>query len=646
MAFQPQVILVPATLQTIGPWVNATFKYQQAFRGVHVSHDPSPANLRRFSVITVVGSAAQWGRDILSEVRHAAPHATLDAISAPDPAALRRELDERAAAGHRLGQASTAQGLQMRWPTDYPKVTQPFRARPEYYRQFQCEGQPLPGHEGIDIRAPVIGGQGSRIYACADGVVYTVHQTDDDQPYGARVRINHTAGGATYQTAYAHLTERSITVKAGDPVAAGQLIALSGNTGNSGGAHLHLTLKRFGATDARETDYPCDLIDPTPYLYWPNLRLTPIEPLNIRAEPTTDSAKRGLAMPGEELTPMSAHAVVLWDIWQPSGWVRVRTAAGLEGYCFAAYLQVVGVEPEIPPLPMGRFVAGLHGRADGAMQAADFRAVEVSRVEAVKLTTNASAADVAHLRQLNRDIFITARLFEDFRTPGGQPRAISARVFAEKFRPNPAGQQPTDFQRLYEQGIRYVEVHNEPNLTTEGFGPGGSWNSGAEFSAWFLEVIDRLRAWFPDALWGFPGLSPGAAIPSVRPQEMWDFLAQCAPAIAASDWLGVHQYFANTTEMKDGLEKIVRAYRRHWPDKLLMITEFSNPIKTVSKATKGQQYVAYYQMLEEIPGVGAAFAYVVSASDPAFQSETWREENGAITPIVAAVGARQVVAAD
>lgn len=396
MSFQAQVILVPGNAQTIGPWVNATFRYQQAFKTVSITYNPGPANLCRFPVITIVGGRDEWGRDIAAEVRQACPGATLDLIDVSSPHALRAVLDERVRIGKRLG----------------------------------------------DVR------------------------------------------------------------------------------------------------------------------------------------------------------------------------------------------------PEAPALPMGRFVAGLHGRADGEMQDADFKAVEVSKVEAVKLTTNASPQNVARLRQINPDMFIVIRLFEDFRSPAG-PRRITAEEFANKFRPNPPGQGPTDFQRFYEQGIRYAEVHNEPNLNNEGFG--GSWNSGAEFGAWYLEVIDRLRAWFPDAMWGFPGMSPGAVVPG-RPQEMWDFLSQCEDAIAASDWLGVHHYFKDLDEMADGFEHIVGEYRRRWPKKMLMVTEFSNPIKDVPKPVKGQQYVEYYRRTAQIPGVAAAFAYVVSASDAAFQAETWREEDGSITSIAAAVG--------
>ena len=51
------------------------------------------------------------------------------------------------------------------------------------------------------------------------------------------VKIRHEDGT---MAAYSHLTAGGVLVKVGDPIVAGQLIGLSGNTGNTGGLpHLH-----------------------------------------------------------------------------------------------------------------------------------------------------------------------------------------------------------------------------------------------------------------------------------------------------------------------------------------------------------------------------------------------------------------------
>ena len=138
------------------------------------------------------------------------------------------------------------------WPTDHKVITQEFGNNPEYYDQFD-----LPGHEGVDIRAP----HGSNIYAVADGEVYEV-KPEDGHNYGVRVRIR----SGKYRHIYAHLLDVAVSV--GDSVVAGQVIGRADDTGNSFGSHLHLTLKSDDARDGGEDyiGYPYDIVDPTPYL--------------------------------------------------------------------------------------------------------------------------------------------------------------------------------------------------------------------------------------------------------------------------------------------------------------------------------------------------------------------------------------------
>lgn len=156
--------------------------------------------------------------------------------------------------------------LRLRWPTEFGVITQRFLERPEFYGQFKYTGidgktYALPGHEGLDIRAP----QGSRVFACADGTVTQVRRDGNVDkkafPYGNQVRIQHAEG---YETIYAHLEEARVEV--GNQVRAGDLIGLADNTGNSSSSHLHLTVKKKGATANGATIFKNDIIDPTPLL--------------------------------------------------------------------------------------------------------------------------------------------------------------------------------------------------------------------------------------------------------------------------------------------------------------------------------------------------------------------------------------------
>ena len=65
--------------------------------------------------------------------------------------------------------------IELHWPTDYHVVTQRFGANPQIYAAYG-----LPGHEGIDLRAP----NNTNIYACADGEVFEVEKRANVHPYG------------------------------------------------------------------------------------------------------------------------------------------------------------------------------------------------------------------------------------------------------------------------------------------------------------------------------------------------------------------------------------------------------------------------------------------------------------------------------
>jgi murein DD-endopeptidase MepM/ murein hydrolase activator NlpD len=87
-------------------------------------------------------------------------------------------------------------------------------------------------HPGIDIAA----GMGAPIYASDTGVV--VFSGPSLRGYGNLIIVDH---GNGWQTAYAHLSQ--INAGCGAAVSQGQLIGLSGSTGNSSGAHLHFEMR-------------------------------------------------------------------------------------------------------------------------------------------------------------------------------------------------------------------------------------------------------------------------------------------------------------------------------------------------------------------------------------------------------------------
>lgn len=91
-------------------------------------------------------------------------------------------------------------------------------------------------HKGVDWLAP----QGTAVHAAAEGKVTRAGWYSN---YGYCVDIVHADGMITR---YAHLD--SISVSVGQAVSQGQLIAYSGNTGDSSAPHLHFEMWNHGST--------------------------------------------------------------------------------------------------------------------------------------------------------------------------------------------------------------------------------------------------------------------------------------------------------------------------------------------------------------------------------------------------------------
>ena len=120
---------------------------------------------------------------------------------------------------------TTGPGVPQRWPLD----------ETGYVTRGQVKaGGRDEAHPGIDIAVSV----GSLVRASGGAVV---RQRGEDPEYGLFVLLEHMDG---YQTMYGHLSR--ILITAGDSVARGQVIGLSGNTGRSTAPHLHFEIRQRG----------------------------------------------------------------------------------------------------------------------------------------------------------------------------------------------------------------------------------------------------------------------------------------------------------------------------------------------------------------------------------------------------------------
>lgn len=105
-------------------------------------------------------------------------------------------------------------------------------------------------HKGIDI-----GARYENVYAAASGYAYTL---ENPGGYGHYIMIVH---GDGYITLYGHLNSYNISY--GQYVTQGQVIAQSGNSGSSQGAHLHFEIRKASSLS---NYFSSSFLNPVDYL--------------------------------------------------------------------------------------------------------------------------------------------------------------------------------------------------------------------------------------------------------------------------------------------------------------------------------------------------------------------------------------------
>ena len=310
------------------------------------------------------------------------------------------------------------------------------------------------------------------------------------------------------------------------------------------------------------------------------------------------------------------NVILVYPKRQPAG-IKEWFATHYPGVQVSEFPNISPIAPK-PPVSQTKALVGLHGSADGswghAVLPETVQLIKQAKITAYKALSNESADTVRVLRSINPDIFIMVRLFAKVNRENP-----SATAFVEAV---------GNAVEWYNAGVRHFEVHNEPNLKLadeSGEGMWHVWNDGAEFATWFRQVVNALKPLMPDALFGYPGLSPGWSIDNVRYDPI-RFLEESWQAVDQADFLCAHCYWTSRAEMhsEDGGQWYKRVPHTGKP---LMITEFSNPSHVVDKHEKGKQYVEYYASLEN---VHSAYSFL-STSSLGFQEETWHGSDIALT---------------
>ncbi|MBA3723696.1 MAG: M23 family metallopeptidase [Candidatus Levybacteria bacterium] len=148
----------------------------------------------------------------------------------------------------------------------------------------------LAGHDGLDFGLPI----GTEIKATGDGEVILADEKGD---YGITMVIQHPWG----RSYYGHLSK--MVVEQGKKVTRGEVIALSGNTGESTGPHLHFGIKPV-SNDTQNGYY--GKVDPLPFL---TALSTPLPVLIGQVLSASDS--------GAQNTPQGQQMKILTAFDQP-----------------------------------------------------------------------------------------------------------------------------------------------------------------------------------------------------------------------------------------------------------------------------------------------------------------------------------------
>ena len=171
------------------------------------------------------------------------------------------------------------------WPLDWNTIRQNSIAN-TFGDKVRNKG--TSAHQGWDLLAY----PGTRCYAIADGEIIYAQPTGKD--YGTLIILKFKHRERTLYAAYAHLS--MVIVRGGMTVAAGEWIALTGNTGNAvtmtgDDQHLHFEIRTKAITGRGIANH----LDPKEIYGFAPLHDTIHDP---RSSETLSMGRTGLKMPG------------------------------------------------------------------------------------------------------------------------------------------------------------------------------------------------------------------------------------------------------------------------------------------------------------------------------------------------------------
>ncbi|RMH00457.1 MAG: M23 family metallopeptidase [Chloroflexi bacterium] len=333
--------------------------------------------------------------------------------------------------------------------------------------------------------------------------------------------------------------------------------------------------------------------------------------LNLRSKPQRNSENLGFipadtpllitGAPQGEYTPIRVDTALLQP---PFGTAPLPPATG------SGESKPAPRPPQNPDPPLlGNARIGLHASADPDIQEAEFQEFADLRPGIIKVLSFHNADDIARLAREHPNASWIVRAFLSFGERNVTPQQFFDWTIDTVKRA---------LEKLAGKDV-VVELHNEPNLVSEGWG--FSWTDGASFATWWLQVLALYRKELPGTRFIYPGLSPGSDVTGIKEDHI-RFVEASREAVEAADGLGVHIYWSKAYPMDLALS-VLDDYISRFRYKPIWVTEASNNKAGTSVYMKAQQYLRFWHELQKRPTVQGVTYFVASALNPDFKEEVW-----------------------
>lgn len=308
-------------------WKAAALDYANYFGNIDILCITEISNrLNRYHTIITLASESMWPNgDAVYAIRNQYHQVIgVDALVISNSVALKALLAQRIKNNELFGDNRTLSSrLSLSWFSDY----QPMHIIKSY-------------GESNDATITIQTKLGAKILSATQGVVSKLN-LDINEPFdnnkGRLITIETIVGYGKYLITYDGFDE--IFVHLGDTVVVGQFL------GTAATYEFKIQLQN-------EADGWLSSINPTPFLYLPDLRLKSItNGLRLRESPSTTSKILLELSVNEILYPRVHPGIVLQNIGLSGFWIAVETQTGLKGYCAAWLVKVIVDEPEPTPEP-------------------------------------------------------------------------------------------------------------------------------------------------------------------------------------------------------------------------------------------------------------------------------------------------------